>query len=369
MPRDRTLAEHVFEQFPQALVIVDRGSTVLALNTAAEQLTGWSRMDAVGRPAADLLEVRTDAGSNLCAPNGPLRRTLKLGMTVNTRSALLFRLRTSDEPVRVSYSVSPLRSGDRGITRALIVIHDVTPELEAIGAKDALMLAASHELTTPLTTLTGLSELLLDFELSEDQRRELLQDLHGQVGRMQQLIGDILDVSRIDSGRVSVDLSRVAVGPVIQRVCDEVKPMLDGRALRYRIPADLPPIWGDARRLHQILINLVTNAIKYSEVGTEITVAARADDAFVRFEVWDQGVGIRKEHLPRLFEKFYRADDPVVRRTAGTGLGLYIVRNLVSMLGGQVQVRSRYGKGSVFTLALPRAEVVSPKARAAALLR
>jgi PAS domain S-box-containing protein len=359
MARERTLSDQAFEQFPQALVIVDREATVLSLNPVAERLTGWARGDAVGRPAADILEVRTETGVNLCAPNGALRRALRLGTRINTHFAYLFRLRTSDDPVRVSYSVSPLQLKGKTPDGAVVVIHDVTPELETIEARDALMLAASHELKTPLTTLKGLSELLLDFDLSEAQRRELLQDLHGQADRMEQLIGDILSVSRIDSGRISVDFSRVDVASVVQHVCDEVRPMLKGRTLKCRVPEDLPAVMGEARKLHQILLNLVNNAIKYSEPGTQITLSARGDRSAVRFEVSDQGVGIRKEHMPRLFEKFYRADDPAVRRTPGTGLGLYIVRSLVMMLGGQVHVRSRPGKGTVFIVTLPRAEATA----------
>jgi two-component system, OmpR family, phosphate regulon sensor histidine kinase PhoR len=366
MARERTLSDQAFEQFPQALVIVDHEATVLSLNPVAERLTGWARGDAVGRPAADILEVRTETGVNLCAPNGALRRALRLGTRINTHFAYLFRLRTSDDPVRVSYSVSPLQLKGKTPDGAVIVIHDVTPELETIEARDALMLAASHELKTPLTTLKGLSELLLDFDLSEAQRRELLQDLHGQADRMERLIGDILSVSRIDSGRISVDFSRVDVASVVQHVCDEVRPMLKGRTLRCRVPDDLPSVMGEARKLHQILVNLVNNAIKYSEPGTQITLSARGDRSAVRFEVSDQGVGIRKEHMPRLFEKFYRADDPAVRRTSGTGLGLYIVRSLVTMLGGQVHVRSRPGKGTVFIVTLPRAEATArPRPRVA----
>lgn len=357
MSRGRTLSDQAFEQFPQALVIVDREASVLAINSAAERLLGWSRSDAIGRPAADILEVRTESGVNLCAGNGSLRRVLRGGSAVNTHFAYLFKLRTSDDPVRVSYSVSPLKTAGTGVSGALVAIHDVTPELETIEARDALMLAASHELKTPLTTLRSLSELLLDFDLTESQRRELLSDLHGQAERMDRLIGDILDVSRIDSGRVSIELSRVEVAPVVEHVCDEMQPMLQGRTLRCRVTPDLPPVWGDARKLHQILINLVSNAIKYSPPGSLVSLTVRGDATFVRFEIADQGIGIRKEHLPRLFEKFYRADDPAVRRTAGTGLGLYIVRNLVTMLGGQVQVRSRHGKGSVFAVLMPRAEV------------
>ena len=368
MARERTLSEQAFEQFPQALIIVDREATVISLNEVAERLTGWTERDAAGRPAADILEVRTETGVNLCAPNGALRRALRLGTRINTHFAYLFRLRTSDDPVRVSYSVSPLRLKSKTLDGAVIAIHDVTPELETIEARDALMLAASHELKTPLTTLKGLSELLLDFDLTEAQRRELLQDLHGQADRMEKLIGDILAVSRIDSGRISVDLARVDAADVIKHVCDEVRPMLKGRTLTCRVPENLPTVMGEARKLHQILVNLLTNAIKYSEPGTQITLSAHSEQLAVRFEVSDQGVEIRKEHLPRLFEKFYRADDPAVRRTSGTGLGLYIVRSLVAMLGGQVHVRSRHGKGSVFIVTLPRAETTArPRARMAAV--
>src|SRR5438067_4144220 len=308
MARERTLSEQAFEQFPQALILVDRETTVLSLNAVGERLTGWAVRDAIGRPAADILEVRTETGVNLCAPNGALRRALRLGTRINTHFAYLFRLRTSDDPVRVAYSVSPLHIKGRTPDGAVIVIHDVTPELETIEARDALMLAASHELKTPLTTLKGLSELLLDFDLSEAQRRELLQDLHGQADRMERLIGDILAVSRIDSGRVSVDFSAVDVGRVLQHVCEEVRPMLNGRSLKCRIREHVPAVMGEARKLHQITANLLNSALKHSEPGTQITFNARADQSAVRFEVSDQGVGIRKEHMPRLFEKFYRAD-------------------------------------------------------------
>ncbi len=361
---DRALRSNAFEQSLQALVIVDRESTVVGLNHAAERLTGWSRAEAMGRPAADVLEVRTETGVNLCAANGPLRRALRLGKAVDTHFAYLFRFRTSDEPVRVSYSVAPIRDGD-GVAAVLVAIHDVTPELEIIQAKDALMLAASHELKTPVTTLKGLSELLLDFDLTEPQRRELLQDLHGQVNRMERLITDLLDVSRIDAGRMSIELSSVEVGPVIDHACEEVRPLLQQRPLRRSVPAALPPVFGQSQKLHQILVNLLTNAIKYSPDGSPVELSVTADREQVHFGVRDEGVGIRSEDLPRVFHKFYRAEDPVVRRIPGTGLGLYIVRSLVDMLGGHVDVRSQYGKGSVFTISLPRAQADRARRRAA----
>ncbi len=337
---------------------------MVGLNHAAERLTGWSRAEAMGRPAADVLEVRTETGVNLCAANGPLHKALRQGKAVDTHFAYLFRFRTSDEPVRVSYSVAPLREG-AGVAAVLVAIHDVTPELEIIQAKDALLLAASHELKTPVTTLKGLSELLLDFDLTESQRRELLQDLHGQVNRMERMIADLLDVSRIDAGRMSIELSSVEVGPVVDHACEEVRPLLQRRALHRHAPAELPPVFGQAQKLHQILVNLLTNAIKYSPDGSPVELSVTADREQVHFGVRDEGVGIRTEDLPRLFHKFYRAEDPVVRRTSGTGLGLYIVRSLVDMLGGRVDVRSQYGKGSVFTISLPRVQAERARRRAA----
>lgn len=328
---------------------------MLGLNGAAERLTGWGRVEAVGRPAADVLEVRTETGANLCASNGPLRRALRQGKAVDTRFAYLFRFRTSDEPIRVSYTVSPLRHGD-GVVGALVEIHDITPELEIIQARDALMLAASHELKTPITTLKGLSELLLDFDLTEPQRRELLLDLHGQVDRLERLIADLLDVSRIDAGRMTIELSSIVVGPVIDHACEEMRPLLQARTLRRRVPAELPPVWGEAKKLHQILVNLLSNAIKYSADGSRVELSVTVNGDQLHFQVSDEGVGIRPQDLPRVFEKFYRAEDPAVRRTAGTGLGLYIVRSLVDMLGGHVDVRSQYGQGSAFTISLPRAQ-------------
>src|SRR5437879_10320707 len=265
MARERTLSEQAFEQFPQALILVDREATVLSLNSVGGGRTWWAVWYPFGRPAADILAERTETGVNLCAPNGALRRALRLGTRINTHFAYLFRLRTSDDPVRVSYSVSPIRLKGKTPDAAVIILHDVTPELETIEARDALMLAASHELKTPLTTLKGLSELLLDFDLSEAQRRELLQDLHGQADRMERLIGDILSVSRIDSGRISVDFSADDVASVVQHVGDEVRPMLQGRTLKCRVPEGLPAVRGAARKLHQNLVTPLASAVKYSE--------------------------------------------------------------------------------------------------------
>jgi two-component system phosphate regulon sensor histidine kinase PhoR len=352
------LAAQAFLHLPRAIVVVDEAGTVLALNGAAERLTGWKETDALGRPCADILEVRTEQGANLFAPEGPLRQAFDLERVVEAPEAFLIRLRTGEDPVRVSFLVAPF--GGKGERRALIALEDLGPAQEVIRAKDALILAASHELKTPITVLKANSELLRDYALTEPQRHDLAGEIHLQVERMEKLLDDILSVSRIDSGLVPLELGRVELRRVVERVCEELQPMLAQRRLRTEIQQPLPLVLGEERKLHQILINLGTNAIKYSRPGSEVLLRVASEGRQVRVELRDQGVGIRKQDQRRVFQKFFRVNDPAVRRVRGTGLGLYIVRSLVEMLGGQVEVRSRYGRGTSFIVWLPQADGVSP---------
>ncbi len=355
-PAAAELAAHAFHQVARALIVVDGNGAVLALNPAAQRLTGWKSNDAVGRPCTDILEVRTEQGTDLCGPDGPLREALDQARVVEEPEALLFRLRTAEDPVPISLVVSPLRynGSEWG---AVILMEDLTPAQQALLARDALVLAASHELKTPLTALRTHSELLLDFELAEPQRKEVALEIHSQVLRLEKLIDDILSVLRIESGRQPLEFRRVQLRRVLERVCQELEPMLEGRRLRTEFAEPLPPVLGEEQKLHQVLINLGTNAIKYSPPASEVALVVRAEGARVCVEVRDQGVGIRKEDQGRIFEKFFRVNDPAVRRIQGTGLGLYIVRSLVEMLGGKVEVRSRYGQGTAVIVWLRRADL------------
>jgi two-component system phosphate regulon sensor histidine kinase PhoR len=360
-PAAADLAAQAFLQIARPMVAVDRTGAVLAVNAAAQHLTGWKASDAIGRPCADILEVRTEEGVSLSARHGALQEALEQGRVVEAPQALLLRLRTADDPVRVSFTVSPLKQ-EGTVHGAVILFEDLTPALEAGRAKDALILAASHEIKTPLTALRANSELLLDFELTESQRREVAGEIHTQVARMEKLFDDILSVSRIDSGRLPLDLGRVRLRRVLDHVCAELRPMLGDRKLNVEIDEPLPPVIGEEKKLHQILINLGTNAIKYSPPQSVVALTVRTERERVRIELRDQGVGIRKEDQKRVFEKFFRVNDPAVRRVRGTGLGLYIVRSLVEMLGGRVEVKSRYGHGASFVVWLPRAEPEAARA-------
>jgi signal transduction histidine kinase len=176
---------------------------------------------------------------------------------------------------------------------------------------------------------------------------------------LNRLIEDLQELAQADAGRISIELAAVNLGQVIQSTVDNLLPISQklGLEMTCEIPADLPDVTADPQRIGQVLRNLINNALDYTPASGRITIQARAEGAFIRVAVMDTGYGIASEHLPFLFERFYRADPSRSRSTGGAGLGLAIVKQLVQAQGGQVGVESNPGTGSTFYFTLP----VSPQ--------
>ncbi|HEY3107902.1 MAG TPA: HAMP domain-containing sensor histidine kinase [Chloroflexota bacterium] len=220
----------------------------------------------------------------------------------------------------------------------------------------------THELRAPLTGLVGFSELLLTRKAGAVQRREWLGRMHAESERMSHLVDQLLDVARIEDGRLPVDLQPVDAREIARDVLAPVRAAVGGPALREAYDAALPPVRADRDRLVQVLLNLVSNAVKYSPAGGTITVSARAVGDAVRITVADQGLGIPSEELPRLFGRFHRVGGADRQGIRGTGLGLYITRQLVEAQGGRIWAESAGpGQGSAFHVELP-AEAAEPAA-------
>jgi signal transduction histidine kinase len=236
-------------------------------------------------------------------------------------------------------------------------------------AKTEFMSVASHELKIPMTSIKGYAKLLTlgtGGDLNDDQRK-FLDIISANVDRMDRLVADLLDVSRIEAGRLRLEMGPVDLCEVIETVIQSVKAQIEAKqlSLKVEIPASLPPIWGDRGRLIQILTNLVSNAYKYTPNDGEIhiTVDGQADSSSpdrLTVSVRDTGLGISPEDQQKLFTKFFRADDPRVRDVPGTGLGLSITKSLVEMHKGEMWFESTPGQGTIFTFTLPATHTNKP---------
>jgi signal transduction histidine kinase len=216
-----------------------------------------------------------------------------------------------------------------------------------------LVANVSHELKTPITAIRAHIENLLDGVEQPDPHT--LQVMLAQTERLGRLVEQLLDLSKLESGEVPLQRSDVPLAPIVYRVVSEIEVTRAGKGVRIEqeIPGDLPPLDADAERVHQVLFNLVDNAVRFVPDGGEVTIAAHRHNGDVEISVTDNGIGIPREHLPRLFERFYRGDTARSRDDGGTGIGLAIARSVVEAHGGTIRAQSEPGRGSVFSFDLP----------------
>jgi signal transduction histidine kinase len=215
-----------------------------------------------------------------------------------------------------------------------------------------LVANVSHELKTPISALRAHLENLLDGVERPDP--ETLQVMLQQSERLSRLVDQLLDLSRLESGDIPLDRESLDLGPLVSEVLSEVEVSTRRVVIaRNEVPADLPPVWADRERIHQVLFNLLDNALRFTSDGGEVTVSAEASGPRCEVKVRDTGPGIPDEHLPFLFERFYRADQSRSRGEGGTGIGLAIARSVVEAHGGRIWAESEVGKGSSFIFSLP----------------
>jgi signal transduction histidine kinase len=287
-----------------------------------------------------------------------LARWLARGMTQPLRdmAAAARRMAGGDYRQRVT-----TRSRDE-VGQLAEAFNRMSAELEGVERlRRELVANVSHELKTPISALRAHLENLLDGVERPDP--ETLQVMLTQSERLSRLVEQLLDLSRLESGDVPLRIQPVALGGLVAQVLSEIEVARPGAgvALEQRVPPELPPVRADQERIHQVLFNLVDNAVRFTPPGGRVTVAAEADGDRVRVWVRDTGVGIPPEHLPRLFERFYRADPSRARGDGGTGIGLAICRSVVEAHGGRIWAESAPGGGSTFTFELPAAALAGQR--------
>ncbi len=227
-------------------------------------------------------------------------------------------------------------------------------ELESLERlRRELVANVSHELKTPISALRAHIENLLDGV--EEPDPGVLQVMLQQAERLSRLVDQLLDLSRLESGDVPLDRQILPLQPLVSQVVSEIDVSRSRAGVRVRsaVPEELPAVWGDPERVHQVLFNLLDNAVRFTPEGGEVVISASGHNGSCAVEVSDNGPGIAPEHLPRLFERFYRVDTARSRDDGGTGIGLAIARSVVEAHGGRIWARSAPGRGSVFTFELP----------------
>jgi signal transduction histidine kinase len=214
----------------------------------------------------------------------------------------------------------------------------------------------SHELKTPLTAVSGYAETLLDESIAPDDRRRFTETIRDNAARMQRIVDDLLDLSRIESGGWRPKVVRVDAGAMLREVIATAQPAAHARGLHLmaEIPPDASHVDADPTAFRQVVSNLIENAVRYTNTGG-VTVRTRLGAHGVWVDVRDTGVGIGAEHLPRIFERFYRVDAGRSRHSGGTGLGLAIVRHLVDAHGGRIEAASVLGRGTTISVYFPAA--------------
>ena len=224
-------------------------------------------------------------------------------------------------------------------------------------AKSEFVSVVSHELRTPMTSIRGYADLLVKGLVGPltPQQEEFIRTILSNVERMQVLVSDLRDISRIETGQLRLEMGLARLADALESALETMQAQIEARSqqLSLEVPGDLPPVYADPARLAQILINLISNAYKYTPEGGRIRVRAWQEGGYVYCAVSDTGIGISPEDQARLFTKFFRSEDPAVREMSGTGLGLCIVKSLVELQGGEIEVESQLGKGTTFTFSIP----------------
>jgi len=356
----------VLDRAPDAIVIVNGTGRIVLFNAQAQAMFGHEPAAALGEPIEMLLPVRlqhSHLGQRVGYLAAPRMRAMGEGRE-------LHGLRANGEEFPVEISLSPIEteagrlvmSAIRDISerkRFELALREKNLELErASQAKDRFLATMSHELRTPLNAIigfTGLMLMKLPGPLTPDQEKQLgLVQSSGK--HLLSLINDLLDLAKIESGRVELQLAPVDGAALIDEVLQTLKPTADakGLALRGAVAAGVPPALADRRALQQILINLTGNALKFTAAGS-VVVELRAEPGGVAIAVHDTGIGISAADQTRLFQAFSQVGDAQARKHEGTGLGLHLSTKLAELMGGRIEVASEPGRGSVFTLHLAAA--------------
>jgi PAS domain S-box-containing protein len=357
-----------------AVIATDVNGCVSFINPTAEALTGWTSSEAEKKSFDDVFKIfKEDTGEPV---ESSFANVMRSGNVIELSNHVSLKTRDGRE-IPIENNASPIKDADGKIIGVIVVFHDVSERRRAARErenlleseksarseaesanrlKDEFLATVSHELRTPLNAIIGWSAMLNRGNLAEEAKQNALAVIERNAKAQSEIISDILDVSRIITGKLRIEPHIVELAPIIEAAVDTLRPAIDAKAIDLSI--SLQPnagfVLGDPDRLQQIIWNLLSNAVKFTPAKGRIETHLKRNDAHLEIAVRDYGIGIAPDFLPHVFDRFRQADSSTTRLHSGLGLGLAIVRHLAELHGGSVRAESAgEGAGATFTVSLP----------------
>jgi len=342
-----------------AIICIDADQKITLFNEGAEQIFGWTAEEIIGKSLDLLLPERTRRihTKHIERFRDAPEHARKMG-----ERREISGLRKNGEEFPAEAAIAKVKMGDSVVFS--VVLRDITDQVElhrklqrAVSARDDTVGVVAHDLRNPVSAVKMLSSALLlrdDIEALPPEASEQLRLIRDSAQQMDRLIQDLIDVTRVETGRLMVDQQPVAMAELVEGALRTLRPLVKEAKLKLsvQVPAKLPSVSADAERIGQVLSNLIGNAIRFTSPGGKITVSAVSEGELVRISVTDTGTGISKEQLPHIFDRFWQSSQSTIR-SRGAGLGLPIARGIVRAHGGRIGVVSEVGRGSTFYFTLP----------------
>ncbi len=351
----------IINAIADGVIVVDGKGIIQLINPAAQNIVGWGKDDAVKLDYRSVLKITDNKDALVSEELDPVQRCIRTNEAIVTDK---LGLRTiAGKKLLASILVSPLGEVGAG---AIIVFRDITTQHAEEREQAEFISTASHEMRTPVAAIEGYLGLALNPQTAviDDKARAYLGKAHESAQHLGRLFQDLLDISKLEDGRLKNDPSIIDVTARARAILADFNQAASEKGLNLVFKPDQPQTGGqpvspifytsiDPDHFREIFSNLIENALKYTKEGS-ISVDVNGNEERVILSVQDTGIGIPAEDIPHLFQKFYRVDNSDTREIGGTGLGLYLSRRLAEAMGGQLNVDSEYGKGSTFTMELPR---------------
>lgn len=350
---EKNKTETILKNIADGVIVADPQNRIVLFNFVAENWFDLGGKDIVGKPIQDV--VRNEALSQFISETAHNHERVPQSIEIALESREGWK--TTILQARAARIVN-----EKGkLVGIVAILRDVTREKEIDQLKTELVSMVAHELRSPLTCISGFSELLLDPAVTREQAEEYASIIMKESNRLSDLINKFLDISKIESGKSQVRKSPVDMKLLVEKVLDFNGQLAEKKHIRlnFEAPAEVSLIHVDRDMMEQVILNLFSNAVKYSPENAEVSLKIIENDENLVVQVADTGYGISEKALPHIFEKFYRiTDNENVQDIMGSGLGLALVKEIVEIHGGKIQVESKLGEGSTFTVTLPKTESV-----------